>query len=453
MKLKDLYNRPRCEKVEMKDVLDAGYLDRTTKNLSLKHLTRKDGYASMSTEALWACLEDGLRKLDGAAFNQYIPDLDWDSIDTSFTLLRSCRHLISPTYLCQSHRKQPHNQVQILDQVLDLLEVSMPEFDATQPVSVYGLDSLSAAKLSSILRPYGSFSQMQLLGGVTWSQIEKEFQSTTAGIPSAVSLPPSTAQSLVEICPGSGIPLIILPGGNGSIALFVALRPHFRGALWALQITDSTPLVTFDGLVAFWKRQICAKRPHGPYRFAAYSASTLFGVALTKLMEDSGEEVLELTFIDNCPAMWLQERSEALLRERTVAESLRAVSNESVLDMLRNDPSEGAEAFANYDARMEVKVKRAVTTLVFQFLHHFYPNIGRRSYRSFIDPYSAWLSSVKARLVVLVAEHGIVHSATGGAAPDLGASRFSRYVKVHYIRGVGHYGLFKDESVARILDS
>ncbi|KAF7336301.1 Polyketide synthase [Mycena venus] len=433
-------------------ISDAGYLDRTTtKKLTLKHLTGKDGYTSMSAEALWACLEDGLRKLDDAPFNQYIPDLDWDSIDTNFTLPWSCRHLISQTYLRQSHCKQPHNQGQILDQVLDLLEVSMHDFDATQPLSVYGLDSLSAAKLSSILRPYGSFSQMQLLGGVTWSQIEKEIQSTTAGIQSAVPLPASTAQSLVEICPGSGIPLIILPGGHGSIALFFGLRAHFRGTLWTLQITDSTPLETFDGLVAFWKRQICAKRPHGPYRFAAYSASTLFGVALTKLMEDSGEEVLELTFIDHCPAIWLQERSEALLRERTVAE-LRAVSDESVLDMLRNDPSTGAGAFANYDARMEVKVRRAVTTLVFQFLHHFYPDTGRRSYRSFIDPYSAWLSSVKARLVVLVAEHGIMHSAPGGTAPDLGASRFSRCVEVHYIRGVGHYGLFKDESVARILD-
>ncbi|KAF8209013.1 hypothetical protein K438DRAFT_1960740 [Mycena galopus ATCC 62051] len=444
-------------------ISDAGYLDRTTtKNLTLKHLTKKDGYASMSAEALWACLEDGLRKLDDVPFNQYIPDMDWDSIDTNFTLPRSCRHLISPTYLRKSHSKSLDNHGRILDQVLDLLEVSPHDFDATQPLAVYGLDSLSAAKLSAILRPYGSFSQMQLLGGVTWSQIENEIQSLPLPLPTSA---PSTP-SLVEICPGSGIPLIILPGGNGSIALFYGLRPYFRGALWALQITDSTPLETFNGLVAFWKHQICAKRPHGPYRFAAYSASTLFGVALTKAMEDSGEEVLELTFIDHCPALWLQDRSEELLRERTVAE-LHAVSDESVLDMLRNDPSTGSEAFANYDAalrgmpdapanaQMEVRVTRAVMSLVFHFLHHFYPDpdTTRRSYRTFRDAYSAWLTSVKARrLVVLVAEHGIVHSAPGGAAADLGANRFPGCMEVHHVKGAGHYGLFRDQSVARILD-
>ncbi|KAF8180693.1 KR domain-containing protein, partial [Mycena galopus ATCC 62051] len=481
-------------------ISDAGYLDRARS----KHLDRKGVYVSMSAEALWVCLEDGLRKLDDAPFNQYIPDLDWDSIDVNFTLPWSCRHLLPPMYLRQSHSKQPHDQAQILDRVLDFLEVPKGDFDVTQPLAVYGLDSISAAKLSSILRPYGSFSQMQLLGGLNWSQIETEINSASSlpadgqsattilldilGIspadfladiplssygldslgasrlatalrpfmavtqmqlmgqttwgelqldhhPRRGPLPHPAAQPLVEICGGSGIPLIILPGGNGSIGLFFGLRPNFQGSVWAIQITDATPLDTFHGLVAFWKHQICAKRPHGPYRFAAYSASTLFGVALTKILEDAGEEVLGLTFIDHCPTLWLREQSEALLRTKALPE-LRGISDQSVLDMLRNDPAIGAEAFANYQAAlrgmadapsnalMEVGVTRAVMTIIFQFLQHFYLDDGPKSHDSFVVHYKAWISSIKARLVVIIAEHGMVNSAPGGAAPDLGTSHF-----------------------------
>ncbi|KAF7348044.1 Thioesterase domain-containing protein [Mycena sanguinolenta] len=277
------------------------------------------------------------------------------------------------------------------------------------------------------------------------------------------SLPDWSVEPLVEICDGPGIPLIILPGGNGSIALFFGLRQNFHGSVWAIQITETTPLESFAGIVAFWLDQIRGKRPHGPYRFAAYSASSLFGMALTKLMEDAGEEVMQLTFIDHCPAFWTREQSEALLREKTVAEFL-VLSDESVLDMLRNDPSIGAEPLARYEAalqglpeasstnRHEVKITRAVMTRMFEFLQQFYPADRPRSYAAFIEPFEAWLFSVKAPLAVVVAEHGITHSAPGGAWPNLGADRLGKPAQIHYIDGVGHYGLFRDEKVARILE-
>ncbi|KAF8160216.1 hypothetical protein K438DRAFT_1776565 [Mycena galopus ATCC 62051] len=473
-------------------ISDAGYLDRARS----KYLDRKGVYVSMSAEALWVCLEDGLRKLDDAPFNQYIPDLDWDSIDVNFTLPWSCRHLLPPMYLRQSHSKQPHDQAQILDRVLDFLEVPKGDFDVTQPLAVYGLDSISAAKLSSLLRPYGSFSQMQLLGGLNWSQIETEINSASS-LPADGQSATTILLDILGISPAefsADIPLSSYGLDSlGASRLATALRPFM--AVTQMQLMGQTtwselqldhhprrgplphpaaqPLVEICGgsripliilPVAFWKHQICAKRPHGPYRFAAYSASTLFGVALTKILEDAGEEVLGLTFIDHCPTLWLREQSEALLRTKALPE-LRGISDQSVLDMLRNDPAMGAEAFANYQAAlrgmadapsntlMEVGVTRAVMTIIFQFLQHFYPDDGSKSHDSFAVPYKAWISSIKARLVVIIAEHGMVNSAPGGAAPDLGTSHFAQSAEVHYIRGVGHYGLFRDQRVARILNS
>ncbi|KAJ7686126.1 hypothetical protein B0H17DRAFT_1332956 [Mycena rosella] len=503
-------------------------LDRT----NYEHSEGKDGLASISAEALFVCLEDGLRKLDDGPFNQYIPDFDWFSVGQHFVLPMTCRHLLSPnSRRTRDSVSEPQNEEGILTRVLELLEVSLSDFDVAQPLTVYGLDSISAAKLSSILRPYASFSQMQLLGGVTWAEIETQLQtyaqtdspalgdSTSAAavlleilgisptefspdIPLSsygldwqgasrlatalqpfmavtqmqlvgtttwaelVKRPPqladTTAVPLVEICSGDGVPLIILPGGNGSMALFLGLRRHFKGPLWALQITESTPLESLEALVGFWEQQICAKRPHGPYRLAGYSASTLLVVALTKLMEDAGEEVIQLTFIDHCPALWAREETEALLRKWTAAE-FRDMTDASVLDLLRRDPTTGEEAFANYQAavcgspdtlpniRSEVTMTRAVVTLMFEFLQKFYPADGERSYSTFIGPFKGWLFSIKAPLAVLVAEHGIVHSAPGGAWPDLGGSRFAKAAKVYYISGVGHYGIFRDERVAQML--
>ncbi|KAJ7659066.1 hypothetical protein DFH06DRAFT_990014, partial [Mycena polygramma] len=293
-------------------IFDAGFLvSKPTRELTSNPL--------IIILALWAYLEDGLKKLGDGPFNQYIPAVDWRIVDRQLTLPTAYRQLLSPNSR-RPEDSEPieHNAEAILARVLELLEVSLADFDAAQPLSIYGLDSISAAKLSSILRPYASFSPVQLLGGATWSEIESELQYSgeTGTLPlgdgSAAKLaqrpaemsPDPGAQPLVEICSRAGIPLIGLPGGNGSMGLFWGLRNHFKGSLWAVQVTDSTPLESLEALVGYWKDQICAKWPHGPYRFAAYSGSTLLSIALTKLLEDAGEEVLELTFIDHCPALW-----------------------------------------------------------------------------------------------------------------------------------------------------
>ncbi|KAF7348045.1 Polyketide synthase [Mycena sanguinolenta] len=127
-------------------ISDAGYLDRA----GSKHI--RETFASISAEALWTYLEDALRKLDDQPFNQYIPDLDWTSLNVRFPLPMMCRHLSSPLSRPTVEAKPRQlNGEDILGRVLELLEVSPDEFDVTQPLTTYGLDSLSATKLASIL--------------------------------------------------------------------------------------------------------------------------------------------------------------------------------------------------------------------------------------------------------------------------------------------------------------
>ncbi|KAJ7801502.1 hypothetical protein B0H14DRAFT_2895228 [Mycena olivaceomarginata] len=417
-------------------ILDVGQADRTASN----HVV-KDGVSTILAEALWVCLADGLAKMDDRPFNQYIPDLDWTSVDQHFNLPMTCRHLVSHNSRRPAVSKsQPHIEEGILTRVSELLEVLPPDFDAAQPLTIYGLDSISAAKLAAILRPYASFSPLQLLGGITWSEVESQLQLILRTIPEP------TAQPLVEICGGSGVPVIILPGANGVVGMFFGLQEHFQGALWAIQITESTPMNSITALLVFWKQKICEKWPHGPYRFAGYSASSLLCVALTKMMEDAGEEVAQLTFLDHFPMLWIQDFADRL--------------GYSVLEMLHNDPSIGPEIVTNYEAvllglpdtpphiRLMVKNWKVLIPLLLNFLQQFCDLANR----TFTGRFNAWVSSVQAPMVLIVAEHGIVDCPLG-RWPDLGASRTSKSVKVHYLNEIGHFGLFGDERVAHILAS
>ncbi|KAJ7211047.1 hypothetical protein C8J57DRAFT_1539730 [Mycena rebaudengoi] len=150
-------------------IIGVGFLDRA----SSEYVGSKDAFANMSAE------EDGLRKLDHSQFNQYIPDIDGNSLESHFALPLTCRHLISSSSSRTEFNPPPDSVSDVLHQVLELLEVSADDFNFNQPLTLYGLDSISAAKLSSILRPYTAFTQMQLLGGVTWTDVQNGLTFTS----------------------------------------------------------------------------------------------------------------------------------------------------------------------------------------------------------------------------------------------------------------------------------
>lgn len=63
-----------------------------------------------------------------------------------------------------------HDVLQSL--VLQIVDVAADDFSPEVPLTTYGLDSLTAGRLSSALRPWASLSQMQLLGDMTFAALE-----------------------------------------------------------------------------------------------------------------------------------------------------------------------------------------------------------------------------------------------------------------------------------------
>ncbi|KAJ7879268.1 hypothetical protein B0H14DRAFT_2341509, partial [Mycena olivaceomarginata] len=316
---------PRAFSLVVPAIRDAGYLTAddgiflACMSASGTHLSiYLPPFRSHLAADLWNCLEDGLRKIrDGPSFSRYIPDLDWDLLHARYPLPLAFHHLLS------SHRQSTQVKVKdskgeenILQIVLSVLEVEKGGFRFRSPLLSYGLDSLSATRLSTALQPFVQVSQVQLLAGISWSELHHSLRQTEGGDrgpevalanhraaqgivmtmlgveeadfdknvslvsygldslsasklttalrpylpeltqlqlmghatwaeivapkPATVAVHPAMdrsisalpAQTIVEICDGPGIPLIVFPGATGRIEPLLALRAHISGALY-----------------------------------------------------------------------------------------------------------------------------------------------------------------------------------------------------------------------------
>jgi len=185
---------------------------------------------------LLACIRDGLRHLAaGTKCSFYIPYSPWDAVERDMGLSSSCAHLHSqePSDSLRQTRRggetSSHDHSELLKQVVDLLDISMADFSPEQPFSAYGLDSLGATRISQVVRPYASVSQMQLLGGLSWKHLEERIKKQSIGEDSVLRRSPiddvleMMAQYSKEFAPHTGTkPLpphdvVLVTGTTGTI--------------------------------------------------------------------------------------------------------------------------------------------------------------------------------------------------------------------------------------------
>ncbi|KAJ7770521.1 hypothetical protein B0H16DRAFT_214502 [Mycena metata] len=103
-------------------------------------------------------------------------------------------------------------------------------------------------------------------------------------------------------------PLILIHAGSGFINAFVPLQTRFKSGLWAIQQTDETPLTSFVAQTDFYHQKIKESQPNGPYRIGGYCAGTLMACRIAKILQENGDEVIQLALIDNSPLMSLTPR-------------------------------------------------------------------------------------------------------------------------------------------------
>lgn len=214
--------------------------------------------------------------------------------------------------------------------VLSFLDVSRDDFSPQVAFTAYGLDSLSAGRLSFALKPIMKITQLQLLGDVSLNDLLERLVNIPENAEpmtvkddgkhfnwDAINQPGETIVKLVDL---EGNPLIIIHGASGNIIAFMPLQERFTTPLWAIQTTPETPFESIHSQAAFYFQQIKAAKPIGPYRLAGYSASVVVTLELARIFEKNGDTIVQLVMLDHFPTLFALP-FQITVDEQTIRES------------------------------------------------------------------------------------------------------------------------------------
>lgn len=217
-----------------------------------------EGLSSTLSTELCAYLEDGLLKLySGVRAQYYIPDMHWNQLHKEAGLCSDTVHLTTREETTAVAREGDESNV--FDKVLNLLDLSASDFSPEVPFTSYGMDSLAATRISEALRPHIKISQMQLLGGMTWDQLEakmREVGTTTDCTPPSNQVDPlvkmaekysTNFEDHIPLLETPTEDVIIITGTSGSIGSSILVdcltRPNIKH-IYALNRPSADPVET-----------------------------------------------------------------------------------------------------------------------------------------------------------------------------------------------------------------
>lgn len=150
----------------------------------------------IKSSELCDCIEDGLKGLQaGSSFRTYVPDLDWHETLGHLGSSSLYEHLTVIATSISSTSEAPNILEEI---VLNELHLDKAELDPTIPLTSYGLDSLSASRLSSALKPVLPITQLQLLADITLQDLQDRLKEDVAA-PDEVASTASKSKAMEEM--------------------------------------------------------------------------------------------------------------------------------------------------------------------------------------------------------------------------------------------------------------
>lgn len=123
-------------------------------------------------------IQNGLSILKDRSFNTYIPDFGWYNMHKDFGASPMYEHLVHYLQETKSGSGVKHDPAALRQTVLRFVDVEEQDFDVSVPLINYGLDSMSASRLSVALKPYITLSQLQLLADMSLLDILARMAST-----------------------------------------------------------------------------------------------------------------------------------------------------------------------------------------------------------------------------------------------------------------------------------
>lgn len=131
---------------------------------------------------LW--LDDSIAKFqNGGKFTRYIPNLDWATMNQTLGMTKLGEHLLPPpedeTDSADIADDVPSKIAAIVQKALS---ISKEDYSPDIPLTSYGLDSLSASRVSVQLRPFVEVSQIQLLADIAVNGLLRKIAESTSEI-------------------------------------------------------------------------------------------------------------------------------------------------------------------------------------------------------------------------------------------------------------------------------
>ncbi|KAJ7847083.1 acyl transferase domain-containing protein [Mycena olivaceomarginata] len=401
----------------------------------------------MNSYEICLCLEDGLLRMannernDSPLFNHLV------KLDTT------------------QDKLEVEDPSQVLQEiVLKFIDAAEDEFERNVPLTSYGLDSLSAARMSTALKPYMAITQIQLLGDLSLDDLVSKMGDTKPVVMVEESVSSSTeqpfawdafnqpGQSLLKLIIGSGIPLIMIHGGAGDISAFRAIQEQFTTPLWAIQPTPDSPLDTVDTLAQFYLEKIKEARPTGPYRIGGFSGSSMITLRLVQLLEANGDEILQLSFVDHFPMLFTSP-IHGLTEAFSTIEDLFTYGLKATVDMIADCCSRDASPARRAHGDNLIAAWKGLPTTMVEFAG------GKAVWastdaatrqaamrRSIVDQ----LAKVRAPITVLIANRGL-SALLPAEWEDLGVSLSKRDVRTVYF-DAGHFDIFEKAHFSRLLE-
>ncbi|KAK0480363.1 NRPS-like enzyme [Armillaria novae-zelandiae] len=275
-------------------------------------------------------------------------------------------------------------------------------------------------------------------------------------------------QNIIKLRDGAGeAPLVVIHGAGGLYFEYASYADKFRTSVWALTIVPGrTPLNSLSELASFYFTQIKAERPHGPYRFASYSSSSLLLVVLVKLFENNGDEVAQAVMLDHFPAMFVYSANRSGNPDPRIPENIRNIldesmdaisglmdrdSNRDTLQRTKDRLLDGWKGvYANDIIRNAISNIKRFRTANAEFVYDLTTD---ETGLSSIELMAQWMRTVKVPITVVVAPEGAlgtIHKEDRTTWADLGAKRCLPDARVVFVKG-GHYEFLTDEVVLQLL--
>ncbi|CAA7270507.1 unnamed protein product [Cyclocybe aegerita] len=153
---------------------------------------------SVSAEDMIRWFDDAMVRFQhGQRIVRYVPDLNWEALERTQGMPRLGMHLLADQVLEVSD--DVDDSERMTEVIKNVLAVPAADFSPDVPLTAYGIDSLSASRLSFLLRPFVEVTQIQLLADIALNDLVRLSQANVEVVQEQTTSKPAQSRNKADL--------------------------------------------------------------------------------------------------------------------------------------------------------------------------------------------------------------------------------------------------------------